>query len=93
MALAQLIAVTGVTGWYYRVLAPGSIAVGDPFELVDRDPDAVSLRRFWNVVTGERPAIDDLARFGRIAGLAPDWKLRLAQRHEWLVLQEAGAAS
>ena len=91
--LAQLIAATGVTGWYYRVLAPGSIAVGDTFELVDRDPDAVSLRRFWTVVTSERPAIDDLARFGRIAGLAPDWKLRLAQRHDWLVLQGAGAAS
>ena len=91
--LSKLIAETGMTGWYYRVLTPGSIAVGDPFELLDRDNDAVSLRHFWTVVTSDRPAIDDLARFSRIAGLAPDWKQRLAQRYEWLVEQEAGTSS
>ena len=42
--LSKLIAEAGMTGWYYRVLTPGSIAVGDPFELLDRDTDAVSLR-------------------------------------------------
>jgi MOSC domain-containing protein YiiM len=91
--LSKLIAAIGVVGWYYRVLEPGTITVGDPFELVDREPDAVSVRRFWTAVTSERPAIADLARFGRIAGLTPEWKARLAQRQDWLAQQPASAAS
>ena len=40
LVLSQAVADHGVTGWYYRVLEGGTIAVGDAFELIDRAPEA-----------------------------------------------------
>jgi MOSC domain-containing protein YiiM len=82
--LSRLIAEAGVVGWYYRVLAPGTIAVCDAFELVGREPDPVAIRAFWAIVTSDRPSAGDLARLQRIAALNPQWKARLAQRQAWL---------
>ena len=82
--LSRQIADTGVVGWYYRVQVPGTIAVGDAFELIGREPDPVSIRAFWTIVTSDRPSAGDLARLQGIVPLNPQWKARLAQRQAWL---------
>ncbi|BBE71815.1 MOSC domain-containing protein [Oharaeibacter diazotrophicus] len=71
---------TGRTGWYYRVLEGGRIAVGDTIALVDRPHPDWSLSRaqgvLWNR-TIDRPALADLAA---LPELADSWKRTLLRR-------------
>ena len=82
--LARLIAETGLTGWYYRVLEPGIAASGDPFELLARLPEAVSLAELWQVWAEHRPDLETLARLAVAPGLNPAWAKKLHDRLEWL---------
>lgn len=80
----RFIAKRGITGWYYRVLEPGRIAAGDVFELLERNPDPVSLRHLWRVTRSHRPAADELSRLAWTPGLSAGWAEKLRQRLEWL---------
>lgn len=82
--MARLIAEKGITGWYYRVLAPGRIGAGDGLELLERNADPVTLSRLWRAQVDRRPEIDELQRLSRTPGLAPGWAIKLADRIEWL---------
>jgi MOSC domain-containing protein YiiM len=82
--MARLVADERIAGWYYRVLQPGAIAVGDAFVHGDRPAHTVSVRRFSAIVTGTQPSVDDLAALQRIDALAPQWKAKLADRLAWL---------
>ena len=53
--MTRAIADDGIAGWYYRVLANGTVAVGDRYELVERQAGAPSLVRFWQLVHQHRP--------------------------------------
>jgi MOSC domain-containing protein YiiM len=85
--VARFVADERIAGWYYRVLQPGPIAVGDEFAHVDRPAHTVSVRRFAAIVTGTRPSVDDLAFLQRIDALAPQWQAKLADRLAWLARQ------
>jgi len=76
-----------LTGWYYRVLACGSLAEGDRFELLQRARDAVSIDYFLQHAWAHRPDSDALVRLIQAAGLAPEWRQRLQQRLLWLKQQ------
>jgi MOSC domain-containing protein YiiM len=82
--MARLIAERGITGWYYRVLAPGSIGAGDTLELLDRNAEPVSLSRLWRAQIDRRPAIEELHQLARTPGLAPGWAKKLTDRIDWL---------
>lgn len=82
--LAAFVAKQGVTGWYYRVLQPGQIEVGDAVTLVERRDDAPSIERFWQVQSAHRPDLGVLQRLAGTARLSVDWKRRLEQRLAWL---------
>lgn len=83
--LSRLIAAEGLTGWYYRVLTPGSVAVGDRFELEERPAPGLTLARLWRARIDHRPDPDELAMLGAAAGLSPAWQKRLAERRAWLL--------
>lgn len=72
-----------ITGWYYRVLEPGSVCEGDSIALLERQTDRFSIRRFWEVQLARRPAVDDLLALASVDGLAMDWKLRMRERVRW----------
>lgn len=80
----QFVAEHGLTGWYYRVLAPGRIAAGDPFELVERNAEAVTLRHLWRVTRSHRPDAGELSRLAWTHGLSASWAEKLRTRLEWL---------
>jgi MOSC domain-containing protein YiiM len=80
----QLVAERGITGWYYRVLEAGRIAAGDAFELLERNADAVTLRRLWQVTRSHRPAAEELSRLAWTPGLSEGWAEKLRGRLEWL---------
>ena len=82
--LSQRIASRCLTGWYYRVLTPGTIVVGSAFERIEQGPAQVSIRRFWEIVLCHRPSPADLDRLCGIPALADGWKRKLGERKAWL---------
>jgi MOSC domain-containing protein YiiM len=83
-ALSRFVAERGITGWYYRVLASGTVAPGDPFELVERNPQPLSLGCLWSAHLAHRPDPEELARLLATPGLSPDWVRKLGERLDWL---------
>ncbi|MHA7114419.1 MOSC domain-containing protein [Pseudomonas promysalinigenes] len=73
-----------LTGWYYRVLREGSFDVGDAIQLINRETEEYSIKRFWQIQLAHRPELDDLIKLSLTPGLAQDWRQRLAGRAEWL---------
>ncbi|PPE74040.1 MOSC domain-containing protein [Solimonas fluminis] len=82
--IALWIAQQGISGWYYRVLQAGVAQAGDSLCLLQRNPDPVSLREFWDVLALHRPAPASLQRFAETPGLTPSWRERLLKRRAWL---------
>jgi MOSC domain-containing protein YiiM len=82
--MARFVADERIAGWYYRVLSPGPMAVGDAFLHVDRPAHTVSLRRFAAVATSAHAMPGELAELARIDALAATWKAKLADRLAWL---------
>lgn len=82
--IAEFIAESGLTGWYYRVLESGEAVSGASFELLSRLPGAVSLDELWQVWREHRPDPDALARLSAAPGLTPGWAKKLRDRLDWL---------
>jgi len=72
------------TGWYYRVLEPGHVRVGDALDLVERPyPDWPLASLFALLIGGEakdRPA--DLRALRDVPVLAETWQVRRAKLAE-----------
>lgn len=73
-----------LTGWYYRVLRPGTIQVDDHIVLMERHTERFSIEAFWRIQLLHRPDIDDLLSLSKTPGLAEDWRSRLSGRARWL---------
>jgi len=73
-----------ITGWYYRVLAPGIVHSEDEIVLLERHTERFSIDLFWQVQLAHRPFVDDLVAMAAIPGLAEDWRRRLGERVSWL---------
>ncbi len=82
--LSKFIADNYITGWYYRVLQSGVIKVGDPISLLERLNDSLSIARFLEIVTSQRPSYEMLAQAAGCQGLNVDWKIRLEHRMSYL---------
>lgn len=90
-AASRFVEAAGITGWYYRVLNPGTIAAGDPIELLERPNPWLTIAEYWDVVTAHRPDLEMLARIADARGLAADKALRWRERAEWLRAQSGAA--
>lgn len=83
--VARHIGEAGISGWYYRVLAPGVAAPGDPFLLVERTPGAPTLAALAALWRAHRPEPQALLVLAAAApGLSPDWRRKLHERAAWL---------
>lgn len=58
--MALRVQATGRTGWYYRVLEPGSVTVGDRLELAARPHPSWTLRRLSGLLFGRELALEVL---------------------------------
>lgn len=82
--MSMFVARERITGWYYRVVQPGSLQAGDRIELLERHTERFSIDQFWQVQLSHRPLIDDLLALAATPGLAEDWKRRLCERAKYL---------
>jgi MOSC domain-containing protein YiiM len=82
--ISRYVAEQGMAGWYYRVLAPGEVQTGDELQLLQRNPDPVSLAEFWDTIHAHRPPREQLLRIAETPGLNAYWRTRLLERADWL---------
>jgi MOSC domain-containing protein YiiM len=82
--IAAFVETQALAGWYYRVLEPGTVRVGDELALLDRTPDALTLQQFNSLARLHRPQAVDLMRAANLPGLTVDWAERFRARALWL---------
>ncbi|MEM5429434.1 MOSC domain-containing protein [Cupriavidus oxalaticus] len=82
--MSLLVARERTTGWYYRVLQPGTIRQGDALQRLERTTDRFSISEFWRVVSAHVPEVDDMLALVAVDGLADDWKRQLTERVRWI---------
>lgn len=78
--LARRVQSTGRTGWYLRVLTPGTLQAGQEMRLLERSPgtvDLAELSRVMNVDQGDLPAIE---RILDSPGIPARWRTTLQRR-------------
>ena len=81
---SRFVEAAGITGWYYRVLAPGMVGAGDEIALLERPNPWLSLAHYWDEVMAHRPDPQSLRRIAAATGLAADKAQRWADRADWL---------
>jgi MOSC domain-containing protein YiiM len=67
---------TGRAGWYYRVLEPGAISVGDAVHLDERPNPDFPFARLIELISFGQATPAELARLRDMSGLASDWRQR-----------------
>lgn len=82
--IAAFIERQAIAGWYYRVLEEGVVRVGDALRLIERSPEALTLRAFNDLSRAHRPHVVDLLRVAQQPGLTEGWAERLRARARWL---------
>ncbi len=87
-ALSMYIEKHRITGWYYRVVEPGDVRVGDAVQLLERPNGGVPVARFVAITAQHRPAAELLDELLACHGLAVEWRTRLEGRRQYLAAQE-----
>ncbi|GJD57878.1 MOSC domain-containing protein [Methylobacterium dankookense] len=80
--MARRVQASGRTGWYYRVLEPGTVAAGDSLQLTARPHPDWPLARLLDVFYRNRLNRDALAGITGLAALSPSWRALAARRLE-----------
>ena len=93
--MASYIGEHGMAGWYYRVLEPGDVDIGEVNENgvsgsgaslthLERLNEGSTLARFWRTIGALRPSMAALHSLASLRGLNPDWQRKLHSRIDWL---------
>lgn len=67
------------SGWYYRVVQPGTITPGDSVTLEERPHPGFAFTRLVSLVYRRNPAREELEAMARMDGLARQWRVQAAQ--------------
>lgn len=78
--MARRVQQSGRTGWYYRVLQPGTVAPGDRLDLLDRIAPDWTLHRLWHALYVDRLNRDELQGLAALDVLAEGWRKYAVRR-------------
>ncbi len=70
----------GWTGWYYRVLQPGTLGAGDRMELVDRLQESWTIERLVTEIYAHPLDRSLLEEIRSLAALGAEWRLLVEER-------------
>jgi len=70
---------SGRCGWYYRVLEPGTVAAGDPHDILERPNPDWSITRFAAFAAGKAATPEALETLVTLPGLTPAWQAKAAK--------------
>ncbi|MGE7370383.1 MOSC domain-containing protein [Neorhizobium sp. NPDC001467] len=86
--MARKVQDSGMTGWYYRVLQPGTLKSGDQLDLIDRIAPAWTVHRLWNAFYVDRQNIDELRQISTLSVLPEKWRSYAARRIETRAVED-----
>ena len=69
-------------GFYLRVLEEGEVGAGDRFDLVEKDPEEMSVRNVCHLYYFDRENLEDCKKAIRIRALSPGWREGFENRLE-----------
>ena len=69
-------------GWLYRVIQPGVVNVNHPLELIERVPDALTVKQACDIYFGSPLEINSLLKLKAQQRLADSWMKKVIQRLE-----------
>lgn len=78
-SLGRVMMQSGRTGWYVRVLAPGTLQAGDSILVLRRPNPRWTISRFNRFILGRRNAMTDLAELTLLEGLADGWRQAIVE--------------
>lgn len=78
--MVHRVTVSGRSGWYYRVLAAGSVLPDEPLTLLQRPYPAWPLARLFKQLHHSNPDRHALAELAELAVLSPNWREKAANR-------------
>ena len=76
------------TGFYLRVLEEGDVGAGDEFELIERDPEPLTVEETVNLSYFDRDNLERAQAALRVKALPPGWREGFEER-----LRKAGIAA
>jgi MOSC domain-containing protein YiiM len=82
--MAAFIAEHRLTGWYWRVIAPGHCIPGDELELDIPASNAPTLADAMLLWQNHRPPLAELEQLAATPGIATQWQSKMEQRMQWL---------
>ena len=71
---------SGRIGFYLRVLREGEVGAGDAFELVESDPEHMTVREMSRLLFFEPENLEGARRALRIRALSPGWRSSFEER-------------
>ncbi len=80
--MARLVQSSGRTGWYYRVLTPGTVSPADRLVLRERRAPEWTLARIWRAFYIDPLNRAELAGIAALERLADGWRAHAARRLE-----------
>lgn len=80
--MARAVQSTGRTGWYYRVLEPGTVAPGDSLVRIERPAPEWTLTRIWRTFYVDPLNRRELEGIAALDRLAEGWRNHAVRRLE-----------
>ncbi len=71
---------SGRIGFYLRVLREGEVGAGDAFELVESDPERMTVREMSRLLFFEPENLERARRALRVRALSPGWRSSFRER-------------
>ena len=71
---------TSRCGWLYRVIQPGMVSVNEPLELIERVPDAITIREVCDIFFGDPLNREKLQMLKQQNKLSYSWLRQIEQR-------------
>jgi len=90
--MAAFIAEHRLTGWYFRVIQPGTVAPDASLELLEPTSNAPTLADAMVLWQAHRPALDALRQLAATPGIASGWQRKILDRLAWLEQQPGASA-
>jgi MOSC domain-containing protein YiiM len=79
VGLGRIMIQTGRTGWYVRVLKPGTLQAGDEIHILRRPNPQWTITRFNGFIRNRREARHEFAELAAMEGLAEVWRQAVRQ--------------
>jgi MOSC domain-containing protein YiiM len=90
--MAAFIAEQRLTGWYFRVVQPGTVAPDANLVLVEPAREALTLAAAMSLWQEHRPALETLRQLATAPGIASGWQRKIVDRISWLEKQPGATA-